>query len=433
MARITFPIFRLGFLKNLGGVIDEACRRGHQVNLLYDINSTNSHKGILAPNGSNFPKFKYGQPELVSYNGITNFSETVSKISDILVVHQGLPIDFLYKNYPIIDQYLFIKKSSIPIVSLMSHFYDNCLLPLEAYEFFDKSCLLSPYSYYAHKQLLIQLSSLSKFPEKYDESRIDHVFTNRIQVTGSALFDIFNQIYQKRTIGNNKDMILFVPKIDSHPYMKIIINNHNRLTSIIHSLLRYKGRYASEILRVPRFKQFLKTLNAFAKSQNLNIVSKSRPKHGKQYQNLLKKISKNYLTGDDDNFYPNFTTSEIFKKAVLSIHMRTFSVMEAVISGTPAINLEIPIFEDIDIKNSWQWQTRYYVKLVRSSKPDSIFNFSGCVWNVKWKDAIKFFNNISLEELRQCSDRRKEYCSYFCGITDEPAAHRQMNVIEKIV
>jgi len=431
MARISFPLFRLGFLKNLGGVIDEACKRGHHVNLLYDISDKSYHKGIPAPNIFNISKFKYGQPELVGFNGIANLSDTVSKISDVLVVHQGLPPDFLHQNNPKIEQFLSIKKSDIPIISLMSHFYDNCLFPLEVYEFFDKTCLLSPYSYDAHKQLLIQLSSLSDFPEKYDEKRIDQVFRNKVEVTGSALFDIFDQIYQERTLDDNNDLILFVQKFDSHPYMKVILNNHNRLTSFVYSLFRYNGRYTSEIIKVPRFKKFLKTLNKFAKSQNLSIIAKSRPKHGEQYQKLLSKISKTYISGEDDEFYPNFTTSTIFKKALFSIHIRTFSVLEAVIAGVPAIHFQIPIFDDNDIKNIYDWKKRYFTQLIRSSNPDSLFNFSGCVWNIKLKDSIEFFNNISLEDLRQSSDRRKEYCSYFCGISEEPAAQRQLNVIEQ--
>jgi len=435
MARITFPIFRLNFLKNIGGVIDEGLKQGHKINLLYDSTMVNSfQRGLIAPSANNIPKFQNGLPNIIAYEGINKLAETVKNITDVFVTHHGLPYDFYDKSYPVTDQFESVKKAGIPIVSLMSHFYDSCVTKLEALEFFDAVCTLSRHSFESQKQILIQLSDEHHSYFKYDKQRIENVLNNKVHITGSALFDLFERIHLARIKQKQKtDIILFMPKIDPHPYMRLVINSHPRLLSLLLSLGRYQGRYFFEIIKTHPFKKFLKKLKTFALQHDLEIIAKSRPKHGGHYNKNLRKIFKEFITGENDNFYPDYSSAELFKHAKFSIHMRTFSVLEAVISGVPAIHFQIPILNERDVSDKFLLHRLYYTRVVRNAEPDSLFNYSGCVWNVPWKDAIDFLENISPEQLKQTPEKRKEYCEYFCGISEGRAAERQMNIIERFV
>jgi len=435
MASITFPIFRQNFLKNLGGVIDEALKRGNKVNLLYDKrNVNNTHRGIPHLGPSNFPKFKYGIPQFVQFDGIEQLANTILKISDVVVLHHGLPPDFQKFFYPQVREFKKIRNASIPLISLQSHFYDNCFMPLETYEFFDYSCILSEYSLNVHRKVLLQCSNLSDDLLKDYTKRIDTIFDEKVCVTGSALFDMFDHAYKNRSTSKKDDVVLFVPKFDAHPFMRLIMINRPRWFSAINSVLRYRGRYLHDIFKLPGFKNVIKSLEQRVRLEGLSIVAKSRPKHGKYFEKQLKKISRCYYSGEDDQFYPDFTGVQILQNSRFSVHIRTFSVLEAVISGVPAINFKIPVNmekEDVLTNNKKTEQIYRTFQEIRSAKPNSLFNYKGCVWNVLWKDATDFLDNFSLNDLEQSPDSRKEYVGYFCGVSERSAAERQMDVIEK--
>jgi len=429
MARLTFPIFRLNYLKNVGGVIDEALRRGHSVNLLYDKSMINTYrKGLPSPNQNSFPKFLYGQTVITGFKGLDHLAKISKTISDIFVSHYIPPYDFDEKPYKIIDQLIDIKQAGIPIVSLMSHFYDNCMQKLEAYEFFDANCVLSSFSVEAHKKILLQLSHNPKLPFNYTQSQIDRVINKKVHITGSSLFDLFEPRYHEDQDKHN--ILVFIPKIDSHPFMNIVLKNQPRLLSLIKSIVRYKGRYFRSALRSPQFNKFLKKLNMLATDNHLSLIAKSRVKHN---NNNFIPIFEKYIDGLNDQFYPEYTTADIMKHVKFSIHIRTFSVLESVISGVPAVYFQIPIFETNDVSTKYDFHRLYYTNTVRSGEPDSLFNYPGCVWNVPWDQSLDFIDKFSVKKLEQSPESRDKYCKYFCGVSTYPAAKRQMDVIESFL
>lgn len=432
--RVSFFVERLGYLKNLGGVIDEALLRGHQVNILYDeTNVSGYHKKIASPSPANIPSFFNGTPELIPYKGMADLSDTVARCSDIFVVHCGYLMnwdDYIDDVNYIAYQFQQVKNHSIPIVSLFSHFYDNCMMPLEMYRFFDKVCLLSEYSYDAHKEILLSICGLNGTALNEYEKEIEILMQEKSVITGSALFDSFDALYKERIQGEGQDVILFVPKVDTHPYMQLVMREHPRLFSFLYSFLRYHGRYATKVWKSPRYKEFLTRLYEISSNAGFKIVSKSRPKHGAMYEPLLKKISSEYIDGVKDEYYPDYESSRIQKNARLSIHMRTFSVLESVISGTPAINIQVPIVEKEDNPAS---QLLAYVDLVRSGKPDTMFNYPGCVHSVSWEDAMNVIDEDFFLGLKQDPERRAKYVDYYCGVSAITAAQRQVDVIESIL
>jgi len=435
MPRVTLVIPRLNFFKTLGGVIDEALHRGHEVNLLYDLTMIGKfYKGIISPAPHLFPKFHNGIPKAVGFNGVANLSKTAKKISDVVVLHCGCVSDYeKYLDRPetCACQYQAIRKASIPVVSLHSHFYDNCLLELNAYDSVDVTCILSSYAYQLHQEMLMKASGLHGEKIVAFKNEIDEMMSKKVVITGSALFDLFNEMYKKQVNYHKKNIIFFVPKFYSNdPFMDVIASEHPRWLSIFKSIFSYRCRYLSKIWMYPKLGEILDRLEYLSKTYGYDIISKSRPKHGNAYERKLKAISKQYMAGDDDEYYPNYSSMEVLKNAKCCIHTRTSSVLESVIAGIPSIHLQIP-FEDSTYNSSPKYSD--FVKVIRSCAPETLFNFKGCVWNIPWDKALEFFDSIKMEEIEQDLERRDKYVQYFCGVEERTASARQVDVIESLL
>jgi len=434
MAKITFVIDRLPFFKNLGGVIDEALRRGHIVNLVHDVSQVGKiHKGVIRPSRELLPKFYHGKPNLVEYNQINELSNCVVPISDILVLHCGCVSDyetFMDKPNTFPYQYQTIRKAGIPVVSLHSHFYDNCLLKLNAYSSVDLTCVLSDYSLSLHKELLLEKNNLQEESKKVYQNQIEQIMHEKVIVTGSALFDLFDHFYHtKRQDSKKHDIVIFHLKFNQrYPFLDIFARHNSRLLSTGISLFYYKGKFLSKIFTYPRYRQILQRVERISNSNNLGIITKSRPKHGKYYEKLLQRISNKYITGEEDQYYPEFTSMQILQHAKFCLHIRTFSVMESVLAGVPSVHVQIPVNPLYKDKTAV-----LFMEKIRSCEPETIYNYSGCVWNVPWKDSLNFLDHINLNELEHDPERRAEYVKKYCGIAEQSASERQMDAIETLL
>jgi hypothetical protein len=438
MARISFFVLRNNYYKTIGGLIEESLKRGHQVNLLIDASSAGEVvKGMLCPDENSVPCFRNGVPSVVKYGGIRQLSEVACKCSDIVAVHNGAFSEY-EKQMSNLDtlgcQLQKIRQASVPVISLQSHFYDNCLLSLDAYDSVDKTLLLSKDSVEKHKEILLELSK-DTLREKDGslKQRIDEVFALKTVVTGSPLFEFFDRVYKERETSSNDrgDFVYFVPKIDHHPFMQVIMREHPRWVSYLRSCYWYKGRYRKLIWEMPRVKEFLNILKVKVSDKGFRMLSKSRVKHGNYLNRNLEELSYRYYTGEDDEYYPNFTSARVFENAKFSIHMRTFSVMEAVLSGVPAVNIRVPIIEQDDIARDLE---RIYVQKVRGNQPDTLFNFSGCVTSISWEESLEFFAQQDFQNMQQDPERREHYVQNFCGVDKaRTASEKQCDEIEKML
>jgi hypothetical protein len=428
--RIGFIIQRAGTFKNLGGVIDEAMRRGHTAVLLIDRRDTYK-RDLAAPDIHGIPKFLYGIPDVTHYDGIPSLADTVKGKIDCLA-----QAGWVFSNWKMLSndenspccQLQKIRSYGIPVIALCTYFYDHCLMELDAFQSVDHLCLTSPASVAMHKQILLECKDASGAIREEYKNEIEKIFEQHATITGSPGFDPFLKLYTERKTENRSDVILFVPKLDQLPYSKIMLRKHPRLVSTAYSLFKYNGRYLSSIWTTPRYAEFLHHLEKVANRHQLTIVAKSRPKHGDAYENMIRRMSRQYHTGADDDFYPSYTSCEILKNAAFCLHMRTFSVLESVLAGVPSVHISIPIIEKDDL---FPKQMQTYIRVVRTSLPESMFNYEGCVWNVPWKDITRFMNSFSLKDIEVDLKRRAEYISYFCGVSERSASECQMDVLEK--
>jgi hypothetical protein len=438
MARISFIIFRNNYYKTTGGVIEESLKRGHQVNLLLDSSLVGEKiKGVPAPDKSSVPHFSSGVPNIVYFEGMSRLSEAACQCSDVVVLFGGAFTKYQeYMDDPEneICQFQKIRQASIPLISLNSHFYDHCLLGLDAFDSVDKTLLLSDHSVAKHKEMLLELSG-EKAGKDHDvlKQKINDVFASKTIITGCPLFDFFDRLYEERKTSKQAydECAFFVPKIDQHPFMQIIMREHPRWVSYLRSCFQFQGRYKKQIWKMPRVKELFKALNENVIGKGYKLQSKSRVKHGSHFDSGLEALSHRYYSGEEDEYYPNFTSTQVFQKAKFSIHMRTFSVLEAVLSGVPAINIRVPIVDEGDV---FPEAVCLYVEKIRGNQPDTLFNFAGCVTSIPWEETLDFFAQQDFGSMEQDPEKREYYVQHFCGVDkSRTASEKQCDEIEKMV
>jgi hypothetical protein len=434
-SKIAFHIERSNYFKVLGGVIDELMRRGHQVILFYAGSCEGRlDKGIAAPTAASFPRFSYGTPIPIAYPDIDMLGDLIASRADVLVLHQGYhgssqEYAEAVRGKGVPAQYQRARRHGVPIVTIASHFFDHCLWPIDAFDYFDKICILSRHAAECHKRILLNTFKGTSDDESRYSQQIDLAYQAKVIETGSALFDMFLRVKKGRSTAAG-DIVLFAPKIDGHPYMQVVLREHSRFGAFALSLVRFKGAYGIRALVEPRFSAFVKALASRCLRDRRNFVVKSRPKHGRTHDALYRSQANRYVVGNEDSFYPDFTSAEIFENAALSLHIRTFSVMEAVVAGTYAINIEIPVADE---KDGFDALTCEYVRQVRTPHPDTLFNFDGCVRNVMWREVRDCLNLQPIPAIDPI--RRREYLARFCGIEDEniSASSRVSDVIENLL
>jgi hypothetical protein len=424
---LTFFIQRLNHFKTLGPLIDEAMGQGLKVNLILFQLHQNSiademFGGTLTKD--NLPIFKYGKPNILYISDIKEIANTVIKIhTDVFIQHQGIRIQ--QENPKLIYEHYKISSNQIIRVAIMSHFYDNCFENLEFYKSFDKCFILSQYSFDTHKKIL-ENSKL------YPKEEINDIFNKKIHITGSALFDNFMDIFEYRKNNKipKKDVIFLTPK-NNHPFLSDVVKINNKAISLFKSIFLKKGFYIKKILKSPSIKSFITSLYLVTKSNKLNLIIKSRIKHkDEKLLYLYNNFSDTFMSGKYDKFYPNYTTSEIMKSASCIIGYQTGTIIESVISGVPAINIEVPLDVNCSVFN--QKHFKVVSKYTRNSKPGNLFNFDGCVWSFKWEDALKICTKKFVGELRINESARSKYIDYYCGIKDEKSAVKQINIIKNL-
>ena len=94
----------------------------------------------------------------------------------------------------------------------------------------------------------------------------------------------------------------------------------------------------------------------------------------------------------ESEFYPMTISQKMISKAKVMIATRSFSIMESVALGVPAVNIQQPfndkIFKKLDPKGVFR-------NMVRGDYEFSIVNYPGCVESVKWKNVKCIGDNVN--------------------------------------
>jgi len=424
--KIAFYFANFTEMRTLGGLVDECLVRQHKVAIISNYCATNYKPGIIRLSLEKSPVFKNGSPDFIELYEMAQLPRIIQKKKfDAICMHTGIPehLHLLEKEDNVVFQ-LQKTREKTKLISIASHFFDNCIWPLEAFDFFDAVTVLSDYSVNIHKKILYQT--------KKQKSVIDKIFETKVFVTGSAFFDNLNSNFESLRQKNGvKDKILYMtPKFTSE-YEKTVLTKH-RILNLLKSLRFHPGNifYLKDCLTSITFERFLRLLKNCSIENNLKLIFKSRLKNIPLYDDLFNTLGEKHYKEVEKEHYPLPLSQKLLLESKCCFSIKSFSVIESVVAGTPAVNIHIPIKDKTHIERD---PTGIYRNELRGIQPGSINNFPGCSTSVHWKDLKNFLKNYSFSNTTD-EDKRVEYISHFCGIDNkQTAAVRQIDVVENML
>ncbi|TAK12686.1 MAG: hypothetical protein EPO32_08070 [Anaerolineae bacterium] len=421
--RMGFLIDRMTYFKTLGNLIEICLEAGHEVWLFHlaeaDWGSKDYQKVVI----EDFPRFAHGQPNLAPYR-----MDEVSGLGkqfklDALVTHEG------YRMLSIAgeeDELRRLRESGTRTFAL-SHFYEFSKQPLEALDHFDCTFFMSEFG----RDLMLNLQA-------GNNGRAEDLRQRYLARTAVVSTPAFEQIgittpataRAEFGIPHGKPVVLFVAPVLSGvtSWRWVAWREPDRRTRIKRAISARRWRYLPETLTGPSFKECVDAVRAFCDRNGATLVVKSREKQDDP--DYLVAAADVYLDGSAEIYYPVFTTYRLLAAADLLITANSMSVIEAVAAGIPAINIYVP---HLEFNRELAPVHRAYLDTLLGGKPDSLMNFSGCIWAVDRRAFPRWMDRRRWEDLKVDESRRAKYVDRFLGITDEPSSRRILREMEKAV
>ena len=414
----------------MGSLIDETLLT-EDVTLYYDERAlaTGRLKSYLAPFPEKFPAFSNGTPRIASFDGPKDLVRQVEQDRlDAIVLHQAYHMARWEPE--LLDAFTqHIREIGVRVVSLSSHYYDHLLDPLEALKMFDVTCITSPHSRELHLRILSE--EVARNGSQPPDGDLAQYYDSKTVVTSSPMFDqisLVNPEAVRAKYGipsDQKVVVFFAPFLNVGCYWRDIVASARPVRSRLLSAMGTRRlRYIPSVLFGDTINELVDAIRGFCDRENAILVVKSRPK-----QAGLKSTAEAadiFVSGEGDEFYPTFTSYELMAMADLCIQTYSFSALEAVVVGKPTLCIAVP--SDFPSEEG-HWRVSRYRELSQNDGSPGMFNYPGCVYSVKWHQAVQYLGRATLADFTIDPDRGAEYVSRFAGIESTSGATRVLSAI----
>jgi len=420
--KIGFLLLRSTYLKTMGSLIEASIKRGHQVTLLFTEEKSLDSKayqriteGTLAPLlalGAEAAPFQLDELGLIK-----------EKFQlDILVTHEGY-----YSLHSYLEKIQQARNKSVKIVSL-AHFYETAKWPLESLDYFDKTYYLSQFAVDTHFRL----------NDNPSRQPIDNKYEGKYEAHGSPMLDQLirvdrNEISKKLGIPMSKRVILFfAPSIVPETRWRYLW--WRECSKIMRFLSLLKQRQWKTLfwdgLFIPSLGQITEELRRFCDRNGAFLIVKSRAKQ--LDAKCLKENADLYLSGEEESYFPVFTSYELLSIADLCISVMSMSAIEAVAARVPVWNIYVPSTElDYPASPLHPHQERYYEAIMRLGQ-EGPFDNPACITNIDPYEVIDWFRTKNLDNLKLDPEAAKAYAEKYLGVTKETSSARILDSLEKL-
>ncbi len=419
--KIGFLLLRDTFLKTMGCLIEASIYRGHQALLLYPEDPIQGKKGYQRVTRDKLSAFTQRGVEAAPFL-LKDLGKIKEKFQlDVLVTHEG---------YYMLNSYLAeiqeARKNGVKVISL-AHFYENAMRLPESLNYFDKTYYLSQFAVDTHFQLYSNGSV----------SAMEKMYGGRYEAIGSPMFDQLKNIDQNDSrdefgIPQGKRVVLFfAPAISPETRWRFRVwGQGSKIKRIQRAIKGGKWNDLPDAIFVPTLEEIIDAVRGFCERNNAILIIKSR---GKQRDGeYFKEKADLYLSGEEDTYYPVFTSYKLLAIADLCIGVMSMSALEAVAMQVPVWNIYVPSAELDYPANPLYPRHKQYHQALMTRDQEGPFNYSGCITNVDPRDIIKWFREKTLEDAVVDTQAAATYVEKYLGITDMPSSERILDSLEQM-
>ena len=430
--RLVFPIYRFNWYRTVAPVIDEALRRGFEVECWHNVSIANFESN--RPTSDKMPRFLHGEPTIHGYKSEEELEDRIMKCTASAVISIDLPLDRWIEK----EEWMHRKFRYITITTT------DTLRRLIRPENLDSTDLISVRSD-REVEACIQDHTTDYRPwmekarrDGADGARFIHLMEPRI---GNEWSDSSIQSFRSKAVIAGYPFLDALQKVDRNevrerwsipPDQPVVgfwstptqgrgFHGHWDRLFAERDPLRFRCRavraYGWKGLRMPYLneKKILQVVQSFAHKNGAILITKLR-----HYQKPGESLYSSYTDRvvGEDGYYPH-TALELSAIADVMIGFHTTGMTEAVYAGSPVINLVIPGFpQDLHMN------TLHFF--------DGMYDCPGVVYRVKVEEAVEKLPGSRLEDFPMRERESTAYKKKYCGPDAGPFASNLLDAIERL-
>lgn len=429
--KIVVPIYRFNWYRTLAPVVDEALRRGYDVECWHNESSANFSSN--RPSAEKMPRFSHGSPSVSTYESEDELQDKVLRCDADAIVSIDLPLD-AWLEQPGWNKrkfkYLTIATTDTLRRLLDKRMMDSTDLISVRSERELQSCIqdhttdYKPWIEFAVAQgkdgaRFINLVQ-PRIGKEWDEELIGE-FRKKAVVCGYPFLDAFKQICPDEVRA----------RWNIEPQQKVVgfwstptqgRGYHGDWDCLFAEKNRFRFRYRA--MRAYGLKgwgipfcneeQILRAVHHFAFNNDAVLVTKLR--HYQQPGESLYSRFTDRVVGED-GYYPH-TAFELAAISDLMIGFHTTGMTEAVFAGSPVLNLVIPGFP-----HDLHMNTIHFF--------DGMYDHPGVVYRRQVREAVSQLPTQKLADFPLVQEQAKSYKNDFCGPDADSFSARLLNEFEK--
>lgn len=398
--RVAFLIHRKNYYRLLAPVIDEALRRGHQVECWHDwSHPRRGGKSYEFPDAT--PAFNKGAPEIRTFQGLADLGERFRADSpDVVIsldppppdVKSGAKAKWLWLQY------------SVDIL-----FYPSLQGILDA----------DAVGMYSSRWI-------GRLEERHRDSGLAHEVKRKTVAVGMPELDAARgidpwEVRRRLGLPEGRPVVLYLPfPLRSNPrtfWMRHVFTPSTRLEQGARVLLGRRMEYWPHVKNGWNDRGLVTAVREFCDRNGALLVTKARVKD--PAPGYLERVSDRVLY--DPSPYPP-TILELLRMSSLCVHSYSTAVFEAAYCGVPSLCLA-PDAADMGLP-------AYAHDFVHNGELGGIYNWPGTAYCAPLRESFDGFRRWRLADFPLGTEARARYVERFLGFDDGRSSGRLLDLVE---
>lgn len=413
---LGFLLWRRGFVKIAGAVIDAALERGHRVVLFWDPEEQKPGEMLTAADlawwpGARAVAHRRGQPlaPLLAANGV----EAILAPSLHMILCGSGHIQELDA----------LRAARVRLYSL-DYVFETLTSAPEGYRVVDVTFYTSDYQRALHWRLMAEgFRSLPEAERRSRSAACGSTMTDQLARVDRAL------VRERYSLAGTRPVVLLMSlKMTVDPWRELVWGNpwHGirllRHAPARRALARGVATWSRELSRGNAYRRLVAAARAFADHAGAALVVKTRAKNEDP---PFLRASADVMV-EDEAMYP-YTSIELMAVADLCIHFQSGAVLEAALAGVPSLSVAVPQHHLLEFTDD------SVLTEVYGSQPGSFQHWDGLVWSADLASATGRLARGTLADFRIDPGARRAYIEKFLGFDDTSASIRVLEIVEGCV
>lgn len=403
---VAFLVFRKGYLKVMGALIQAAVDQGHDVVLLWDPVEAKQGEQVAREDLAAWPAARV----LTCARRAPLLPVLRAAGAQALV---GPRLHSILRDFGLDQEIDAIRAVGVKLYSV-DYGLDTLISDPAGYRVIDKTFYGSEWQRQQHWK--IQAAEFAKVGDPA-------FWASRSAVCGSTMLDQLavvdrGAVRKRYGIPDNRPVVLFMTlKLDVPDlWRQLVWGGQPRGWRAARALWKRRTEWLPAIVRSHGYRDLLLAVRRFSDRVSATLVVKSREKNGDP--RFVSSLADVFLL--DERVYP-YTSIELMAIADLCVHFQSAAVLEAAFAGVGSLSVVVsqthlqkyPTFDE------------FY-----GARSGSLQNFPGVVWSLSHAEIAERLEAATLADFRVDAGARRRYVTQFVGFDDTCSSERALAVMD---